>query len=79
VLHVRFRKGSAGSGRGAARFVRETVGRVRRAGANGPLVLRADSGFFSRHVVKACRDHKVAYSITARQNPVVKRAIESIE
>jgi hypothetical protein len=79
VLHVRFRKGSAGSGRGAERFVRETIGRVRRAGAGGPLVLRADSGFFSRRVVKACRDHEVAYSITARQNPVVKRAIASID
>jgi hypothetical protein len=29
--------------------------------------------------VKACRDHKVAYSITAPQNPAVKRAIEAID
>jgi hypothetical protein len=78
VLHVRFRKGSAGSGRGAEHFVRELVGRVRRAGSTGPLTLRADSGFYSRHVVKACRDHKVFYSITALQNPAVKRAIEAI-
>jgi len=79
VLHVRFRKGSAGSGRGAERFVRELVGRVRRAGSTGPLTLRADSGFYSRHVVKACRDHKVRYSITARQNEAVKRATEGID
>jgi Transposase DDE domain group 1 len=79
ALHVRFRKGSAGSGRGAERFVRELVGRIRRAGAAGPLTLRADSGFYSRHVVKACRDHKVAYSITAPQNSGVKRAIEAID
>ena len=78
VLHLRFRKGSAGSGRGAERFVRELVGRVRRAGSTGPLTLRADSGFFSRHVVAACRDHKVCYSITAPQNAVVRRAIEAI-
>jgi hypothetical protein len=78
ALHVRFRKGSAGSGRGAERFVRELVGRVRRAGASGPLTLRADSGFYSRFVVKACRDHKVAYSITAPQNSAVKSAIERI-
>jgi hypothetical protein len=45
VLHVRFRKGSAASGRGAERLVRETVGRCRRAGATGPFTLRADSGF----------------------------------
>jgi hypothetical protein len=78
VLHIRFRKGSAGSGRGAERFVRELVGRARRAGASGPLTLRADSGFYSRFVVKACRDHKVAYSITAPQNSGVKRAIDAI-
>jgi hypothetical protein len=78
VLHVRFRKGSANSGRGAERFVRELVGRSRRAGATGPLTLRADSGFFSRFVVKACRDHKVRYSITVRQNSAVKRAIDAI-
>jgi len=79
MLHVRFRKGSAGSGRGAERLVREVVGRARRAGATGPLTLRADSGFYSRHVVKACRDHKVAYSITAPQNSAVRRAIEQIK
>jgi len=78
VLHVRFRKGSAGSGRGAERFVRELVGRVRRAGSTGPLTLRADAGFYSRHVVKACRDHHVAYSITAPQNSSVRRAIAAI-
>jgi hypothetical protein len=78
VLHVRFRKGSAGSGRGAERFVRELVGRVRRAGSTGPLTLRADAGFYSRHVVKACRDHHVAYSITAPQNASVRRGIAAI-
>jgi hypothetical protein len=78
VLHIRFRKGSANSGRGAERFVRELVGRVCRAGSSGPLTLRADSGFYSKFVVKACRDHKVSYSITARQTPKVMRAIEEI-
>ena len=78
TLHVRFRKGSANTQRGAQRFVREVVGRVRRAGAGGPLTLRCDSGFFSKYVVQACRDHDVRYSITVRQTPVVQRAIESI-
>jgi hypothetical protein len=78
VLHLRFRKGSANTQRGAQRFVRETVGRVRRAGASGELTLRADSGFFSQYVVLACRDHDVRYSITVRQTPVIARAIEEI-
>jgi len=78
ALHIRFRKGSANSGRGAERFVRELVGRLRRAGSSGPLTLRADSGFYSKHVVQACRDHVVAYSITVRQTPKLMRAIEEI-
>jgi hypothetical protein len=78
VLHIRHRKGSATSGRGAPRFVREAIGRTRRAGAAGPLTLRADSGFYSKYVVKACRDHDVRYSITASLNKAVVRAIEAI-
>ena len=79
VLHLRFRKGSANTQRGAQRFVREVVGRVRRAGASGPLTLRADSGFHSQYVVRACRDHDVRYSITVRQTPSIARAIEGID
>jgi hypothetical protein len=78
VLHLRFRKGSANTQRGAQRFVRETIGRVRRAGASGPLTLRADSGFFSKYVIGACVDHDVRYSITVRQTPGIKRALEDI-
>ena len=79
VLHARMRKGSAGSGRGAQRFVRETLGRVRRAGATGKLTIRADSGFWSHKVMDACVDHDVDFSITvARQKPVMA-AIEAID
>lgn len=79
VLHTRMRKGSAGSGRGAQRFVRETLGRVRRAGATGKLTIRADSGFWSHKVMDACVDHDVDFSITvARQKPVMA-AIEAID
>ena len=41
VLHARQRTGRAASGRGAERFVDEVAGRIRRAGASGPLTLRA--------------------------------------
>jgi len=78
VLHIRHRKGSANAGRGGPRFVRELIGRTRRAGATGPLTLRADSGCHSQFVVKACRDHEVRYSITVNLNKAVVRAIEAI-
>ena len=47
VLMARLREGRANTARGAAHFLRETVGRVRYAGANGRLTLRADSGFYT--------------------------------
>lgn len=78
VLHIRMRKGSANSGRGAERFVNELVARIRRAGATGPLTMRADSAFHSSKVIKACRRLKVAFSITVNQNKAVRAAIDAI-
>ena len=79
VLHVRQRKGSANTGRGAERFVNEVAGRVRRAGATGPLTLRADSGFHSAKVIAACRRHHITFSITVSQNSAVKDTIAAVD
>jgi len=78
VLHVRARKGSAGSGRGAKRFIEETIARVRRAGASGPLTVRADSGFYSWKLIGTLKAKGVAFSITVPQNHAVARAIANI-
>jgi hypothetical protein len=48
VLHIRLRTGSANTSRGMLRFCDELIARVTRAGATGPKLLRADSGFWSR-------------------------------
>ena len=78
LLHSRLRGGSAYTARGAAGFVAETIGRVRAAGASGPLTLRADSGFYARTVVAACQRHGVRYSITAKLTKAVRKAIAAI-
>jgi Transposase DDE domain group 1 len=78
VLHARMRKGSAQSQRGAERFVRELVQRVRRLGATGPLLVRADSGFWSNKTIAALEQHGVRYSIGVTQHESVRRAIECI-
>ena len=51
VLMSRLREGRANTARGAAHFLRETVGRVRYGGARGQLTVRADSGFYAHTVV----------------------------
>jgi Transposase DDE domain group 1 len=78
LLHLRMRKGSANTARGAERFINELAGRIRRAGAAGELVLRADSGFWSAKVIHACQRHRIRFSITVRQTQQVLSAIAAI-
>ena len=78
VLMARLRQGRANTARGAAHFLRETVSRVRHAGATGPLTVRADSGFYNHAIVAACRDKSVRYSITIRQHASLRELIEAI-
>ena len=78
VLMCRLREGRANTARGAAHFLRETVSRVRRAGASGQLTARADSGFYGHTVVSACREMDVRFSITVRQHKSLRDLIEAI-
>ena len=78
VLMARLREGRANTARGAAHFLRETVGRVRYAGATGQLTVRADSGFYVHAVVAVCRKMKVRFSITIRQHQSLRKVIEAI-
>jgi hypothetical protein len=77
VLHARLRKGS--SQRGTGRFVEELVARVRRAGASGPLVLRADAGFFSYTLVDTLTRLGVSWSVTVNISAHVRACIEAID
>ena len=79
VLHIRQRKGSANTARGAERFINELIPRLRRSGATGPLTLRADSGFWSGKVIAALGRHDVRFSISVFQNSSVRAAIAAID
>ncbi len=78
VLMARLREGRANTVRGAAHFLRETVGRVHHAGATGPLTMRADRGCYAHALVKVCREMDVRYSITVRQHKSLRNLIEAI-
>ena len=75
---ARLREGRANTVRGAAHFLRETVGRVRYAGASGRLTVRADSGFYAHAIVAVCRKMDVRFSITIRQGASLRNLIEAI-
>ena len=78
VLMARLREGRANTARGAAHFLRETLGRVRYGGAKGQLTMRADSGFYAHAVVAVCRKLDVRFSITVRQHQSLRILIEAI-
>ena len=76
ALHARLRKGS--SLRGHKRFVEELVARVRRAGATGPLRLRADSGFWSLDLIDVLVRLGVRWSITVPITQQIRALVEGI-
>jgi hypothetical protein len=78
VLGCRFRAGRANTGRGVIRFVNELIARVRRAGATGPITLRADSGFWSDKLIRRLGALGVRYSVSVRRTPTIGAAIDAI-
>ena len=78
VLHIRARKGSANTSRGVLRFVEELIPRIDRAGARGPRLLRADSGFWNKKLMARLEKAGWTYSIGVRQQPHIKAAITAI-
>lgn len=75
---ARLRKGSTNSARGAARFVTDALITARKAGASGIRVLRADSAYYNRDVIAAVVRQGACFSITARQDKALRRAIATI-
>jgi hypothetical protein len=78
ILHVRLRKGSAGSARGVLRFADELIARVERAGATGTKLLRADNGFWNKKLMARLEKAGWQYSISVRQQAWVPDAIAAI-
>jgi len=79
ALHIRLRKGSANTQKGMLRFTEELIARVRRAGATGPLLLRADSGFWNTKVFARLEKAGWQYSIGVRMIKTVRGAVEAID
>jgi hypothetical protein len=79
ALHIRLRKGSANTQKGIKRFCEELIARVGRAGATGPKLLRADSGFWNTKVFELLEKAGWQYSIGVRMIKSVRAAVEAID
>jgi hypothetical protein len=78
VLHLRFRHGAANTQRGIDRFCDELIARVERAGASGPKLLRADSGFHNHRTFTKLDRHGWQFSVGLRITPPIRAAIDAI-
>jgi hypothetical protein len=78
IAAARLRKGSTNSAKGAHRLVADALITAKKAGASATLVLRADSAFFQSDVIAAVLRRQARFSITARLNAPVRKAIEAI-
>jgi hypothetical protein len=83
IAAARLRKGAVKSARGAGKLVAEALGTARAAGAGGPnrvglVLLRGDSAFHCHDVIAAARRGGARFSITARMDAAVKKAIATI-
>ena len=76
IVNTRLRGGS--SQRGNTHFVVETVRRTRKAGARGPVTIRADAGFWSYELIEQLNDLGVGWSISIPMYQQVRTAVERI-
>jgi Transposase DDE domain group 1 len=81
---ARLRKGAVKSARGAGTLVAEALSTARACGAGGPdrsglVLLRGDSAFYGHDVIAAARRGGARFSVTARMDPAVKKAIAAID
>jgi hypothetical protein len=92
IAATQLRAGNAGSARGAASLVAEAIATTKAVLAAQPtapattavtappeIVVRADSAFYSRTVVTACRRAGVRFSITVRIDAKIRRTIAAID
>ncbi|XNS26143.1 IS1380 family transposase [Citricoccus nitrophenolicus] len=81
ILGQRLRKGSAGSPRGASRFVSEALSTLKRMppAAGTRVLVRADSAFYGHPTVAAALTAGADVSVTVRMDKAVKAAIATID
>ncbi len=78
VAAARLRKGNTVSGHGASTLLATAIKTVRTAGVTGQVMVRADSGYYRQDLISAAIRAKAWFSVTARLDSAVKKAIAAI-
>ncbi len=78
IARARLRSGNTASATGAGRLLAQALITARAAGVTGQVLCRADSAYYGWAFVGTAIRHKAWFSVTARMNPAVLKAIASI-
>lgn len=78
IAGMRLRAGRANSGKGAGRMIAQAIGTARAAGATAAILVRGDSAYGNRAVVKTCLRADAQFSLVMARNPAIDRAIAAI-
>jgi len=76
---MRLRAAQTGPGKGAGRMVAQAISTARAAGAGGPILVRGDSAYANRSVMRSCLRAGANFSLVMTRNTAVERAIAAID
>lgn len=79
IAATSLRRGNTNSAKGAGRLATRAINTARTAGVTGQIMTRADSAFYTHKFVTAATAAGNWYSVTARQNTAVNRALAAID
>jgi hypothetical protein len=79
IAEAWLRAGKTGSGRGAARQLKQAFTTARAIDPHATLMVRGDSAFGTKKVISTCLDARVEFSLTLSRNRRVSAAIDTIE
>jgi hypothetical protein len=79
IAEMRLRGGRTGSGKGAASQIKTAVATARACGASGKIMVRGDSAYGTRKVVRAAIEQGIEFSVVMTRNPRIDRAIAEID
>ena len=79
IARARLRKGNTASATGAGRLLAQAMTTTRAAGVTGQVLCRADSAYYGWAFIGTAIRHQAWFSVTARMNPAVLKAITGID
>jgi hypothetical protein len=79
IAGMRLRAGKTGSSKGAGRMVASAISTARDLGADRNILVRGDSAYGNRKVVRVCVRYGARFSLVMTRNAAVDRAIAAIE